>query len=286
LELLIVSGMSGAGKSTALKFLEDMGYFCIDNMPPFLIPKFAEICFRPGGGDFEKVALGVDIRGGRLFNELFDSLKEDSLPLPEYKILFLDSADEVLVKRYKETRRNHPLAAGDRLISGIEQEREILKELRAQADFVIDTSHLLARQLNEQLRDVFLEKKSFSNLICTVLSFGFKYGLPTDADLVFDVRFLPNPYYDLQMRPLTGADPAVREFVFENGAADGFLERLFAMLDFLIPQYGAEGKNQLVIAIGCTGGKHRSVAIGNSVLEFLSKFGYRASIKHRDIGRE
>jgi len=284
MELLIVTGMSGAGKSTVLKILEDIGYFCIDNMPPFLIPKFAEICFQPGGGsEFEKVALGMDIRGGRHFNELFDWLSDTASDLPGYSILFLDATDEALIKRYKETRRNHPLAKNDRVISGIEKERELLNDLRAKSNYIVDTSNLLTRHLKEQIMEIFTGDKGFTHMICTVMSFGFKYGVPIDADLVFDVRFLPNPFYDTMMRNKTGNDKLVRDFVFSQGCAGEFLEKLQDMLKFLIPHYAREGKNQLVIAIGCTGGKHRSVAIANNVHHFLAEHGYGAMLNHRDI---
>ncbi|MDR2903286.1 MAG: RNase adapter RapZ [Clostridiales bacterium] len=279
---VIVSGMSGAGKTTVLKILEDMGFFCVDNLPPSLIPKFAEVCFRPGS-DIDKVALGVDIRGGRLFDDLLPglaALERDNL---QYTVLFLDASDDVLMKRFKETRRSHPLAKNDRIITGIAKERELLSAIKRKSTYIIDTSQLLTRQLREKINDIFIDKKIFNSLMITILSFGFKYGIPTDSDLVFDVRFIPNPFYIGELKELTGNDAPVSDYVMEWQVSKKFLEKLDDMVDFLIPNYINEGKNQLVISIGCTGGKHRSVTLANALYHALAQKGESVIVKHRDI---
>ena len=281
--LLIVTGMSGAGKSTVLKFLEDIGYYCIDNMPPALIPKFAELVFRHES-DVEKVALGVDIRGRHLFEDflpLLDNLQE---LIPNYSIVFLEASNEVLLKRYKETRRNHPLSPEGRIIDGVRREREMLEKIKSAAHHIIDTGHLLPRQLKEKINLIFLEDRDFSSLSVTLLSFGFKHGaVPHDSDLLLDVRFLANPFYEPEMKGLTGNDDIVREFVMDNPITKKFLAKTTDLLEFLLPQYIEEGKNQLVISIGCTGGKHRSVAVSNYLAWHLRQKGYFANAKHRDI---
>ncbi len=284
MRVLIVTGMSGAGKSTVLKFLEDIGYFCVDNLPPGLIPKFAELC--QANGDMENVALGIDIRGGKLFKDLFSCISEMKSETNKVEILFMDCSDEVLLKRYKETRRSHPLARGDLATVGIKREREMLRDIKKKSDYIIDTSHMLTRQLRAQLSDMFLENINFDSLMITVLSFGFKYGIPHDADLVFDVRFLPNPFYIAEMKPLTGNDVAVRDYVMDFDEAKTFLKMLTDMLEFLIPNYIKEGKNQLVIAIGCTGGKHRSVTLANEVYAAIKRAGHSVVIAHRDIDKD
>ena len=284
MKIVIVTGMSGAGKSTVLKFLEDIDYFCVDNLPPSLIPKFIEVCAMPGN-DIENVALGIDIRGGRQFGELFGVLTDIRAEV-DCKIMFMDCSDEVLLKRYKESRRSHPLAKGERIINGIMRERDMLHEIKRRADYVIDTSHLLTRHLRAQLGEIFLENKGFESLVITVLSFGFKYGIPADADLVFDVRFIPNPFYIADLKPLTGNDVAVRDYVMEQPESEVFLEKLDDMCNFLIPNYVKEGKNQLVIGIGCTGGKHRSVTLANELYTKLRKVGHSVSIIHRDIDKD
>ena len=287
MRFVIVSGMSGAGKSTALKMLEDMGYFCADNLPIPLIPKFAEL-LRVPGAEMNKVALGVDIRSGQSFGELEEVLEDMDQAGIEYEILFFECSDEVLVKRYKETRRFHPLSGSvERVDQGIAKEREEIGFLKKKADYLIDTTHMLTRELKIELHKIFVENKEFKNLYVTVLSFGFKYGIPNDADLVFDVRFLPNPYYIEELRPLSGNDRAVREFVMDNEYAGEFLKRLVDMVEFLIPNYIAEGKTQLVIAVGCTGGKHRSVTLANELYEALERADhYGCRIEHRDIGKD
>ncbi len=284
MKIVIVTGMSGAGKSTVLKFLEDIDYFCVDNLPPSLIPKFIELCALPGN-DIENVALGIDIRGGRHFGELFGVLTDIRAEV-DCKIMFMDCSDEVLLKRYKESRRTHPLAKGERIINGIMRERDMLHEIKRRADYVIDTSHLLTRHLRSQLSDIFLENKGFDSLVITVLSFGFKYGIPADADLVFDVRFIPNPFYIAELKPLTGNDVAVHDYVMEQPESSEFLEKLDDMCNFLIPNYVKEGKNQLVIAVGCTGGKHRSVTLANELYTKLRKVGHSVAIIHRDIDKD
>ena len=281
--LLIVTGMSGAGKSTVLKFLEDIGYYCIDNIPPALIPKFAEVVFRPGS-DLDKVALGVDIRSRNLFDDLFPVLDSMQDILPNYSILFLEASDDVLLKRYKETRRNHPLAPADRIGEGIEREREMLAKIKAVAHHIIDTGHFLPRQLKEKINLLFIENKDFSSLSVTLLSFGFKHGVPPhDSDLVLDVRFLANPFYEPDMKHLTGNDDIVRDFVLDNPVTKEFLAKTTDLLEFLLPHYVEEGKNQLVISIGCTGGKHRSVTVANYLAWHLRQNGYFANAKHKDI---
>ena len=287
MRFVIVTGMSGAGKSTALKMLEDMGYFCVDNLPVPLIPKLAELLSVPGT-EINKTALGVDIRSGQSFDELHRVLEELDQAEFRYEILYLESSDNVLVKRYKETRRFHPLSGSDgRVDKGIELERKRIGFLKERADYVVDTSHMLTRELKKELNKIFVENKEYKNLYITVLSFGFKYGIPSDADLVFDVRFLPNPYYIEELRPLSGNDRAVRDYVMDNDKAKLFLEKLTDMVEFLIPNYIAEGKTQLVIAVGCTGGKHRSVTLANELYEALEKTdNYGIRIEHRDIGKD
>lgn len=287
MRIVIVTGMSGAGKSTALKMLEDMGYFCVDNLPVPLIPKMAELLSVPGS-EMNKSALGIDIRSGQNFKmleEILDELDQENI---DYEILYLDSSDDVLIKRYKETRRSHPLAGlGGRVDEGIHREREEITFLKKRADYVIDTSHTLTRELREELYKIFVENKDYKNLYISVESFGFKYGIPKDADLVFDVRFLPNPYYIEELRPMSGNDKAVRDYVMDNETARIFLNKLTDMVEFLIPNYIKEGKTQLIIGIGCTGGKHRSVTLANELYEQLKKSdSYGLRIEHRDIGKD
>ncbi len=267
---VIVTGMSGAGKSATLNFFEDIGYFCVDNLPPTLIEKFAEICFTNDTG-ITKIALGIDIRGGKLFEDLFLYLDELNKKDYEFKILFLDCKNDILLKRYKETRRSHPLSKNESVEVGIAKEREIVKTARDRSNYVIDTSYLLTRDLKSKLIDIFVDKKEFKSIVVRIVSFGFKYGVPLDADLVFDVRFLPNPFYIPELRPLTGNDIPVQEYVMQYDASKEFLEKLIDMIKFLIPNYIKEGKNSLVIAIGCTGGKHRSVTLANKLYETISQ---------------
>ena len=286
MRLVIVTGMSGAGKTAALKMLEDMGFYCVDNLPIPLVGKFAELV-ESSSGAIKSGALGIDVRSGEELCQLENTLGEwDRLKFP-YEILFLDANDEILIKRYKETRRNHPLAGTQRLDRGIAKEREKLKFLKKRADYILDTSKLLTRELRGELEKIFLDHERFSSLFVTVLSFGFKYGIPSDADLVFDVRFLPNPYYDDSLRYHTGKEREVQDFVKQGGTADIFLGKLYDMIDFLLPYYVQEGKNQLVIAVGCTGGKHRSVTIVNMLHEKLKTHrDIGLKIEHRDIGKD
>ena len=286
MRFVIVTGMSGAGRSTALRALEDAGYFCVDNLPISLIEKFSELIY-PGNTEVTKVALGIDIRSGKAFNELAATLEELTVAGVNYEILFLDSSDEVLVKRYKETRRTHPLAQNGRVADGIQEERKRLEFLKKQADYIIDTSNLLTRELKQELDKIFVQNRNFKNLVITVLSFGFKYGIPTDSDLVFDVRFLPNPYYYEELRKLSGNDKPVQDFVMGFEVSHRFLDKLIDMIQFLIPNYVLEGKNQLVISIGCTGGKHRSVTLANKLYERLrNNADYAVRIEHRDIEKD
>ena len=262
MRFVIVTGMSGAGRGTSLRMLEDMGYFCVDNLPVSLIGKFSELVYS-GTSEISKVALGIDIRNGKALSELQTILEELTIAGYTFEILFLDAQDGVLIKRYKETRRNHPLAGDGRIAEGIDEERKRLVFLKKQADYIIDTSSLLTRELKIELEKIFVQNREFKNLVITVLSFGFKFGIPNDSDLVFDVRFLPNPYYYEELRKLNGNDREVQDFVMGFEAAHRFLDKLTDMIRFLIPNYVQEGKNQLVIAIGCTGGKHRSVTLAN-----------------------
>lgn len=286
MRLTIVTGMSGAGKSTVLKMLEDMGFYCVDNLPIPLVATFASLAGE-SRGEIQNAALGIDVRSGEELSQLEDTLRQwdqDSFP---YKILFLDASDEILIKRYKETRRSHPLAGRERLDKGIAKERGKIAFLKKRADYILDTSQLLTRELKAELEQIFLENQSFSNLFVTVLSFGFKFGIPSDADLVFDVRFLPNPYYEESLRQKTGNDAEVQEFVRQGNTADAFMEKLCGMIRFLLPYYVQEGKNQLVIAIGCTGGKHRSVTIANLLYDSLKEDpSIGLKVEHRDIEKD
>lgn len=285
MKLVIVTGMSGAGKTIALKMLEDIGFYCVDNLPISLVDKFVQLVSE--GTSIEKAALGLDIRSGEELGNLDEILENWRRSNVDVQVLFLDANDAVLIKRYKETRRTHPLAGAGRLENGIEKEREKLAFLKREADYIIDTSMLLTRELRKELEKIFLQDARYKNMYVTVLSFGFKYGIPEDADLVFDVRFLPNPYYDEHLRPLTVQVQAVRDYVMQGGTADAFLKKLYDMIDFLLPNYINEGKNQLVIAVGCTGGKHRSVTIARALYEHLEAVGeYGIRIDHRDIDKD
>ncbi len=285
MRFIMVTGMSGAGKSSVLKMLEDMGYFCVDNLPIQLILKFAQLTME-STATIDKVALGVDVRSGQNLDSLkaiLDELKESNIT---YEILFLDASTEVLVKRYKETRRTHPLAREGRVDKGIELEREKLEFLKKQASYIIDTSMLLIRELKGEIDKIFLNNEEYGNFIVTVLSFGYKYGIPTDSDLVFDVRFLPNPYYVPELKALSGNDEPVSSYVMAAPVAKVFLDKLEDMILFLIPNYILEGKNRLVISIGCTGGKHRSVTMANAITERLEKQSYGVKVEHRDIEKD
>lgn len=284
MKLVIVTGMSGAGKTQALKMLEDMGFYCVDNLPISLLERFADLLLG-NMADIHRVALGIDIRSGEDLPQLADVLKNWNTKEISHQVLFLDASDPVLIKRYKETRRKHPLSGTGRIERGIEAEREKLDFLKRSANFIIDTSQLLTKELRQELEKIFIAQQEYKNLYITVLSFGFKYGIPSDADLVFDVRFLPNPYYVEELRSKTGEETAVQDYVKRGGNADIFLDKLYDLLEFLIPNYILEGKNQLVIAIGCTGGKHRSVTVATALYEQLLRHPeYGIKMVHRDIG--
>lgn len=286
MQVVILTGMSGAGKSTAMKMLEDMGFFCMDNLPIALIDKFMELTDQEGNS-FQRVAISVDIRSGSAIADFKKTLEQMKSQGKRPQILFLDATDEVLVKRYKETRRTHPLSGSNRVEAGIVKEREMIQFLRKEADYIIDTSQLLTRELNTALEEIFLKGSEYHNLYVTVLSFGFKYGIPSDSDLVFDVRFLPNPYYDVTLRPKTGNDKDIQDFVFSTPTAEQFVDKLEDMMRFLIPNYVDEGKNQLIISVGCTGGKHRSVALANALYERLRKNAtYGLKVEHRDLHKD
>lgn len=285
MRFVIVTGMSGAGKSSVLKMLEDVGYFCVDNLPIQLIRKMAELTFHEAE-KITKVALGVDIRSGEALEELEEVLEELKNSGFHYEILYLDAETEVLVKRFKETRRTHPLSGAGRVDKGIEAERKKLEFLKEKADIIIDTSRLLVRELKEQIMKIYVDNEKFDNFMITVLSFGFKYGIPSDSDLVFDVRFLPNPFYVPELKHKTGNDREVRDYVMASSDSIEFLDKLEDLVTFLIPNYIKEGKNQLVISIGCTGGKHRSVTLANALTEYLKRFDYGVKVEHRDVTRD
>ncbi len=285
MRFVVVTGMSGGGKSTAMKMLEDMGFYCVDNLPISLIDKFAQLVATPNT-ELEKVALGLDVRSGQDFRRaesMLEHLKENGYL---FEILFMDANDKTLLKRYKETRRVHPLSTekNPRIEDGIKKEKEILSSIKKKADYVIDTSKILTRELKEELERIFLKNEEYNSLMVNIVSFGFKHGIPSDADLVFDVRFLPNPFYIDELKHITGNEKAVQDYVLSYSQAGEFLDKLKDMLDFLIPGYVKEGKHQLVVAIGCTGGQHRSVTLANALYqEMKDKGNYGLSISHRDI---
>lgn len=268
-----------------LRMLEDMGYFCIDNLPVRMIPKLTKV-FISESKSMDRVALGIDIRNLQGLSELGDILGEMKEAGYRYEILFLEADSKVLVKRYKETRRNHPLALQGRVDKAIEEERKELAPIKKKADYILDTSHMLVRDLKQEIDKIFLDKEEYQNFFVTILSFGFKYGIPSDSDLVFDVRFLPNPYYIPELKPQTGNDRDVYEYVMDSEQAGVFLKQLYQMIRFLIPNYILEGKNQIVISIGCTGGKHRSVTIANALGKKMQELPYSLKIEHRDIGKD
>ena len=287
MRFVVVTGMSGAGKSTALKMLEDMKYFCVDNLPVELLEKFTALMLEARSEDVSNAAIGIDARSGVSPDRLLEVLGRMKESGYTFEVLFLDSQDDVLVKRYKESRRSHPLSIGGRVDEGIHLEREKLSGLRKHADYIIDTSHTLTRELRIELERIFLEDRKFSNMMVSVLSFGFKYGIPSDADLVFDVRFLPNPYYVDELRTMTGMDDSVFNYVMKNGDGMKYVCMLEDMLRFLLPKYAQEGKTSLVIAIGCTGGKHRSISVARELyrrISMIEGFGYR--LEHRDVDRD
>lgn len=281
MEFLVITGMSGAGKSQAMNVMEDKGYYCMDNLPPALLFKFAELCTE-SKKPIDKVAVVVDIRGGEFFKTLFQNLEELQNNGINYKILFLDASDNVLIKRYKELRRPHPLTPDGSIINGIKEERILLKEIKDRADYTIDTSKLNLGMFREEIYNIFLEGGEKRNISISITSFGFKYGMLLDGDLVFDVRFIPNPYYIPELKEFSGETDSVKEYVFKWPQTNIFISKLIEMLEFLIPYYVEEGKTQLVVGIGCTGGYHRSVAISNRISEILKSNGHRVITTHRD----
>ena len=280
--LVIITGMSGAGKTQVMRFMEDLGYFCVDNLPPALIPKFAELCAQ-SGGRVNRVALVVDIRGGEFFDQLMQVLGELDQQSILSEVLFLEASDETLIHRYKETRRRHPLALQGRISEGISKERDRLEYIRGRATHIIDTSDLTTAQLKEKITELYEGGAEQSRIHVNVVSFGFKYGIPLDADMVFDVRFLPNPFYVESLRCKSGENPLVREYIDKWPVTQQFLRKLQEFIDFLVPHYVKEGKSQLVIAIGCTGGLHRSVFVAGKVGDILQSQGYNVTLEHRDI---
>ena len=283
MEFLIVTGLSGAGKSRAVDALEDIGFYCVDNIPPKLIPTFYDLCAK-AGDTFSRVAVVTDIRGGDMFSSLFETLDDLKNEDKHYRILFLDANDYVLINRFKETRRKHPLAENNlgSLEQAVKLEREILRPVREKADYIIDTSFLSPAQLKERISNLFLGDSSQALMVHCV-SFGFKYGIPTEADLVFDVRCLPNPFYIEELKHLTGLDEPVYSYVMKWEQTKGVVQRLISLIDYMLPLYCDEGKSQLVIAIGCTGGKHRSGALAQLLYDHLLENGHRTSVNHRDI---
>lgn len=282
--LVIVTGLSGAGKTQAVRCLEDLGFFCVDNLPPMLISKFAELCAQASG--INRIALVIDVRGGEFFASVFGVLEELKRQGINYEILFLEASNETLVRRFKESRRPHPLGTSGEILAGIEEERQRLQELRGCAHKIIDTSNLTVAQLKEEITNLYADGEgTASRLAVTFVSFGYKYGIPLDADLVIDVRFLPNPHYVPALKPLTGLDSPVCDYVFAAPQTSEFMDRLVELLNFLIPHYVKEGKSTLTVAIGCTGGKHRSVALVSRLGELFKKSGYRVAIRHRDVQR-
>lgn len=284
LRFILITGLSGAGKTQAIQSLEDLGYFCVDNLPPTLIPKFAELCSQ-SGGKLKDVALVCDVRGGEYFPELFDALNQLEDIGQHYEILFLEARDEVLIRRYKETRRRHPLATQGSISEGIREERKLLEKIRGNADKILDTSNFSPQELKKEITKYYSQHNIKGNILVTMVSFGFKYGLPLDADLVLDVRFLPNPHYVPSLQPLTGQDPGVQKYVNQWSITDKFMKKAEDLLEFLLPCYIKEGKSQLVVAVGCTGGKHRSVVIGEKLAEFIRGKQYQVTVEHRDIGK-
>lgn len=285
MEFVIVTGMSGAGKSHAAAALEDIGFYCVDNMPPKLLPKFAELCIQ-SEEKLSRVAMVVDVRGGTLFDDLFDGFHTLEKLGGEYKILFLECDDQVLARRYKETRRQHPLISEEikTVREAVSTERKLLKPLLSHADYLIDTTYLSAAQLREQVTKLFLQDTTKA-MVVQCMSFGFKYGYPAEADLMFDVRCFPNPFYVPELKHKTGLDPDVRDYVRENDETRGFESRLYGLIDYLLPLYRNEGKSQLVIAVGCTGGKHRSVALAEALAKHVAEGGARVTVSHRDIDK-
>ncbi len=285
MEFIIITGLSGAGKSVAMKNMEDIGYYCVDNIPPMLVSIFYELCEKSSDEHMKKIAVVTDIRAGDVFDDLFASLDKLRAANKKYKILFLDARDDVLLRRFKETRRKHPLSENSVSTEGaVMLERELLMPVKSRADYVIDTSLLSNTQLKERITALFLGNVTLG-LTVTCMSFGFKYGLPAEADLVFDVRCLPNPFYIPELKPHTGLDSCVFDYVMQFEQSKGYAERMLDLVDFSLPLYRSEGKSQLVIAVGCTGGKHRSVTLTRVLYKHLLDDGQRTIVHHRDINK-
>lgn len=282
MRLVIITGMSGAGKTQVVRAMEDMGYFCVDNLPPILIPKFAELCAQ-SAGNVNKVALVVDIRGREFFDTLVQALEDMEKQGFAYEMLFLEASEETLIRRYKETRRRHPMAPHGRISEGIARERERVDHLRGRATHIIDTSNLSTAMLKDKVTAMFTSEHEPERMAITVVSFGFKHGIPLDADMIFDVRFLPNPYYVESLRRKSGAVPEVGEYIWKWPITQQFMEKLSGLIEFLVPNNVKEGKSQMIIAIGCTGGLHRSVFIAGKLYDMLKKRGYKVNLDHRDI---
>lgn len=283
LNVVIITGLSGAGKSQVANCLEDIGYYCVDNLPPALLYKFIELSLQ-SEGKIDRVALVIDVRGGDFFQDLFESLQELEEHGISYEILFLEASDEVLVQRFKESRRRHPLAPAARLVEAIQQERTMLEELRGKANLIINTSHLSPRDLKEKLTELYNINRT-GGFTVNVVSFGYKMGIPMDSDIIMDVRFLPNPFYDPEMRTMTGEEQPVIDYVLSAPVTKSFTRRFLNLLRFLIPYYIEEGKTNLAIAIGCTGGQHRSVVLADYIEQHLKKMGYNTVVRHRDLAR-
>jgi UPF0042 nucleotide-binding protein len=282
LKFVLITGLSGAGKTETVRILEDLGYFCVDNLPPALIPKFAELCIQ-SEGKINHVALVCDIRGRGFFDHLIEVLEALEATGFSYEILFLEASDETLVRRFKESRRRHPILPEGSVLDGIQQERQRLQELRGRAHRIIDTSSLTARELRQEVGILFADTKTHKSMAVSVISFGYKHGIPLDADLAIDVRFLPNPHYVESLAPLTGNDEPVQEYVLKWSVTQRFMQKLLDLVEFLLPQYVKEGKQELVIAIGCTGGRHRSVAIANYIADFIRQQGFVVNVEHRGL---
>lgn len=283
-QFVIITGLSGAGKTQAVRCLEDLGFFCVDNLPPALISKFAELCLQ-SEGKLRRIALVVDIRGGDFFDSTVEALEELERIGLAYRILFLEASDDIIVRRFKETRRRHPLAPQGRVIEGLAEERQRLENLRGRAHHIIDTSNFTPQELRHRVADLFTGEKAGGRMVVHLVSFGFKHGLPLDADLVVDVRFLPNPHYVPSLRPLTGEDKPVRDYVVQWPVTRRFMARVWGLISFLLPHYVNEGKSQLTIGIGCTGGQHRSVVVANILAERIRSEGHTVVVEHRDINR-
>ena len=279
--IIIVTGMSGSGKTQACRYLEDLGYFCVDNLPPVFIPKFVELCTH-AKGHFNKMVFVVDTRSRDFFDDLVQVLDDMDKANQDYEMLFMDASDDVIIRRYKETRRRHPMAPSTRISDGVFKERKRLEGVRSKATYVIDTSNLARAELRDKIHLLF-GKGDGDIMIIAVLSFGFKFGMPLDADMVLDVRFLPNPFYVQELRHKSGSVPEVAAYIEGKTVTQDYLRRLDSFIDFLVPQYVREGKSQLVIAIGCTGGMHRSVFVAKHIYELLSKKGYAVNLEHRDL---